>query len=80
VDLELFSSGDENELRFHESDVGWCTAFKEAYGHRCNSFNFSNLYVRLYWIRDIKDSFYSGMHVKVFLQFRRREHKPSEHG
>jgi hypothetical protein len=49
-----FSSDDENEL--HGSDVGWCTVFKKAYCHRCNSFCFPNLYVRLYWIRDIKDS------------------------
>ena len=44
-----FSSDDENEL--HGSDVGWCTVFKKAYCHRCNSFCFPNLYVRLYWIQ-----------------------------
>jgi hypothetical protein len=77
---EAFSSDDENKLRFRGSDVGWFTALEEAYICDAILFNFPNLYVRLYWIRDIKDRVSSRKYAKVFLPFLHRAHKPSEHG
>jgi hypothetical protein len=39
--------------------MGWHTAFERPMFTIAILFNFPNLYVRLYWIRDIKDSIYS---------------------
>ena len=68
--IQGFSSDTENELRLRGSDVGWHTALKTPKFTIAILFNFPNLYVRLYWIRDIKDSIYSRSIVPQFASSR----------